>query len=114
MLSDADRARIEALPFDAAATPAWNDITACLVWPDEVPGGLTPHGYDYVRDLLGARGFIHRAVAIEDWDRGWTDRVDRWNEALRAGLRWNGFQRIALTAEQRALLELRLHDESIP
>ena len=114
MLSDADRALVEHLAFDGAATPAWNEITACLTWPDELPSGLTPHGYDYMRDLLGARGFIHRAIPIEDWDRGWTERADRWNEALGAGLRWNGFQRIALTTEQRVLLERRLRDESIP
>jgi hypothetical protein len=114
MLSPADHARIEDLAFDAAATPAYNEITACLVWPDELPDGLSPAGYDVVRDLLGARGFIHRGIPIEAWDRGWTDRIDRWNEALREGLRWNGFQRIALTTEQRALLEHHLHDPSQP
>jgi hypothetical protein len=114
MLSTTDRALVEGLDFDPAATPAYNEITACLVWPDELPDGLTPYGYEYMRDLLGARGFIHRAIPIESWDRGWTDRVDRWNEALRGGLRWNGFLRIALTQEQRDLLEHHLTDPSQP
>jgi hypothetical protein len=114
MLSAADRALIEGLAFDPDATPAYNEITACLVWPDELPDGLTQYGYEYVRDLLGARGFIHRGIPIESWDRGWMDRLDRWNEALRGRLGWNGFLRIALTMEQRALLEQRLADTSEP
>lgn len=110
MLSNADRALVEGQPFAAGSEPAYNEITACLVWPDEVPAGLSPAGYDVVRDLLGARGFIHRGVPIEEWDRGWTDRIERWNGAIGDGLRWNGFQRIALTSVQRALLERHLHD----
>jgi len=113
-LSPADRALVEALVFDDAADVAYNAITACLVWADEVPRGLTPDGYETVRDLLGARGFIHRGVPIEDWDRGSTDRVDLWNAALAGGLRWPGFRRIALTRDQRALLERHLADDAIP
>jgi hypothetical protein len=113
-LSPADRALVEALRFDAAADVAYNAITACLVWADEVPRGLTPDGHETIRDLLGARGFIHRGIPIEDWDRGSTDRADRWNAALAEGLRWPGFQRLALTRDQRALLERHLADHSIP
>jgi hypothetical protein len=114
MLSPSDRALVEALPFDAAAEVAYNAITACLVWADEVPKGLSREGYDIVRDLLAARGFIHRGVPIEDWDRGVSDRADRWNAALDAGLRWPGFRRLALTRDQRALLDRHLADDSIP
>lgn len=113
-LSPADRALVEALVFDTAADVSYNAITACLVWSDEVPPGLSRDGYDTVRDLLAARGFIHRGIPVEDWDRGFTDRVDRWNAALAEGLRWPGFRRLALTREQRALLERHLADESIP
>lgn len=113
-LSAADRALVEALAFDAGAEVAYNAITACLVWADEVPRGLTPAGYETVRDLLAARGFIHRGIAIDDWDRGLTDRVERWNAALDEGLRWPGFQRLALTRLQRALLDRHLADDSIP
>lgn len=113
-LSDADRALLEGVPFDPLATIGYDEISACLVWSDELPAGLTPAAYDYVRDLLGARGLIHRAIPTEAWDRGWTERSDRWNEALASGLRWNGFRRIALTREQRSLLEHRLADPSPP
>lgn len=113
-LSPADRTLVEGLVFDAAANVSYNAITACLVWADEVPAGLTPVGYEAVRDLLAARGFIHRGIPIEDWDRGWTDRADLWNAALGECLRWPGFQRLALTRDQRSLLDRHLADTSIP
>ena len=113
-LNAGDRALIEGLEFDASADVAYNVITACLVWADEVPTGLSRDGYDIVRDLLAARGFIHRGIPIEDWDRGVTDRADRWNAALAEGLRWPGFRRLALTRDQRALLDRHLSDDSIP
>jgi hypothetical protein len=114
MLSPADRALVEGEALDPDATIAYNEITACLVWSDEVPDGLSRTGYEFVRDLLAARGFIHRGVAIEDWDFGWTERVELWNGALADGLRWNGFQRIALTKRQRELLQMYLAGSEIP
>jgi hypothetical protein len=113
-LSPADRALVEALVFDAAAEVSYNAITACLVWSDEVPPGLSSAGYEAVRDLLAARGFIHRGIPVEDWDRGWTDRADLWSAALAEGLRWPGFRRLALTRDQRAILDRHLADTSIP
>ena len=111
-LSAADRELLEASVPGPAATVAFHEILGCLVWSDEVPPGLSPAGQDYVRDLLGARGYIHRGTPVEAWDFGATDRLERWNEALRTGLRWMGFQRLLLGPEHRALLERRLADES--
>ena len=112
-LGEADRALLEGMRFDAAAEPGWNEIAACLVWPDEVPDGLSAVGYELVRDLLVARGLVHRGVPVEDWDYGHLERAERWEAALAAGLRWNGFRRIALTRAQRARLEANLHDGSL-
>jgi hypothetical protein len=114
LLSDEDRGLLETMPFDPAAEPAFNEITACLVWDDEVPDGLSREGYRTVRDLLVARGLIHRGIPVEEWDFGFPDRWERWNEALADGLRWNGFRRLALTAAQRALLRRYLADETEP
>jgi hypothetical protein len=111
-LSRDDRERIEAVWFDPDATIAFNEITGCLVWSDEVPDGLSPAGHDYVRDLLGARGYFHLRVPVEEWDFGNTDRIERWNEALASGLRWNGFRRLDLSDDQRALLDRYLSDDS--
>ncbi len=112
LLSDDDRALLENEPFDPDAPAAFNDITACLVWADEVPDGLSRAAYEIVRDLLIARGLIHRAVPIEEWDYGYTERWERWNEAISSGLRWNGFRRLALTAEQRGMLSHFLNPEA--
>lgn len=114
LLVPADRDRLEAITFDPAATVAFNEVTGCLAWSDEIPDGLSPAGREIVRDLLAARGLIHRGVPAEEWDRGSTVRMDLWNAALASGLRWNGFRRIVLTREQRALLERHLADTSLP
>jgi hypothetical protein len=111
-LSPADRERIEALWFDPDATIAFNEITACLVWSDEWPEGLSPAGYEYVRDLLGARGYLHRGVPLAEWDFGSSDRIERWTEAHASGLRWNGFRRLELGDRERALLERYLRDDA--
>jgi hypothetical protein len=91
-LSDADRALVEAMAFDADA--------------------VSREGYRLVRDLLVARGFIHRGVPVEAWDDGYLDRWEAWNEALASGLRWNGFRRMALTTAQRAELRRYVRDAS--
>jgi len=112
LLSDADRDLLAAVAFDPDAEPAFNEITWCLVWPDEVPDGLSREGYRVVRDLLVARGFIHRGIPVEAWDEGYLDRWERWNEALASGLRWNGLRRLGLTTAQRGLLRRSLGSEA--
>jgi hypothetical protein len=111
-LSKLDRELVERETFDPAATIAYHEIAGCLVWSDEVPDGLSASGHEYVRDLLGARGYIHRGVPVEAWDLGSTVLAERWDQARAAGLRWNGFQRLALTVEQRALLQRYMEDQS--
>lgn len=111
-LSREDRERIEAVWFDPDATIAFNEIAGCLVWSDEVPEGLSPAGWDYVRDLLGARGYLHLGVPVEEWDFGSRDRIERWNEARDSGLRWNGFRRLELSDAERGLLERYLSDDT--
>lgn len=110
-LPDADRELLEAGEPDPDAEPLYNDVTSCLVWPDEVPDGLSREGYGYVRDLLVARGYLHRGIPVDRWDFGYADRWERWNEALASGLRWTGFRRIGLTAAERDLLRRYLTTE---
>jgi hypothetical protein len=98
-----DRARIEAVPFDPRATAAYNEITGALAWSDELPEGLSPAGHAYIRDLLGVRGYLHRGLPV--------DRAG-WEAALASGLRWNGFRRVTLSADQRALLDRYVEDDS--
>lgn len=102
-LSPEDRARIETLPFDPSATAAYNEITGALAWSDEIPNGLSSTGHDYLRDLLAVRGYLHRGLPVGR---------EHWDEALASGLRWNGFRRLSLTADQRALLERYVEGDS--
>lgn len=102
-LSPEDRARLEALPFDARATAAYNEITGALAWSDEIPDDLSAGGYEYVRELLGIRGYLHRGLPVD---------VARWDAAQASGLRWNGFRRLTLTPEQRALLDRYIGTDS--
>ena len=102
-LSPDDRAAVEAVPFDPDASISFHEILGCLVWSDELPDDLGADGLAYLRHLLGIRGAMHRG---EDAD------VDTWNLARLTGLRWNGFQRPALTPEQHALLRRYLEDET--
>jgi hypothetical protein len=111
-LSSDDRERIEAVWFDPDATIAFSEIAGCLVWSDEVPEGLSPAGWDYLRDLLGARGYLHRGIPAREWDFGSPGRLERWNEARASGLRWNGFRRLDLGDDERQLLERYLRDDS--
>lgn len=103
MLSPADRAAIEGLPLDPDASIGFHELLGCLVWSDEIPDGLTNEGHAYLRELLGIRGAIHRG---EDAD------LATWNLARMTGLRWNGFGRLELTTQQRALLAHYLADDS--
>jgi len=83
------------------AAPAFERIKYCLIWPDERPDGLSPAGQDLVADLWVARGLIHRGTPIDRYP----SYFDSWNGALVAQLGWNGFTRIALTLEQRTVLD---------
>ena len=72
LLSDADRDLLAAVAFDPDAEPAFNEITWCLVWPDEVPDGLSREGYRVVRDLLAVRR--RREVAAAGQQHGVRER----------------------------------------
>jgi hypothetical protein len=101
-LSPDDRAAIEAVPFNPDAAINYHEILGCLVWADEIPDDLTGEGLAYLRELLGIRGAVHRG---RDAD------LDTWNIARLTGLRWNGFRRLELTAEQQAVLARYMADD---
>jgi hypothetical protein len=102
-LSDADRALIEATPFDPAASVAYNEITGALAWSDELPDGLSQAGHADLRELLAIRGYLHRGLPV--------DTIPR-HEAVASGIRWNGFRRLALTPDQRAVLQGYIEDDA--
>lgn len=96
-----DRLLLERLEFDADATPAFDAVKGCLVWPDERPDGLSSEGYGILCDLWAARGMMHVGETPPESYR------ETWERARRT-LRWPGFQRIQLSEEDRRYLEAEL------
>ena len=103
--SDRDRAIVESLTYDPAATPGFELLKGCLVWADERPDGLTSEGWDRLTDLWAARSFMHRGEPFTDKQFGGRQYEKAWNQALREGIRWPGFLRVELSPEDRAYLE---------
>ena len=99
-----DRAIIEAQSSDPKAEPSFELLKGCLVWADEHPNGLTPDGYSTLCDLWGARGYLHRGRPMPEHLRA------IWEEAQSEGLRWIGFRRLTLSAEEKEYYEAALHD----
>jgi len=101
---------LDTQPFDRLARPQFEEIKYCLVWPDERPEGLSSAGWELVGDLLVVRGYLHRAVPIEEWGMvGGQEYLRTWNRALLdERVPWNGFRRIALSDDDRQVLAAAL------
>lgn len=102
-----DRALIESIVADPAASPSFEEMRYCLIWPDEQIMGLSSPGYKMLGKLWTVRGMLHRQVPLEEWgltpDAG-SRMLVTWNDHLLGGLRWVGFTRLALTRDQRDYL----------
>jgi hypothetical protein len=102
--SDRDRAAVEACVFDPDALPSYEAIKGCLVWADERPTNITSEGYDKLCDLWIARSYVHRGLPMRDQFR------DAWEQAQREGIRWPGFHRVSISAEDRQYYEAMMLD----
>src|SRR5689334_1480955 len=104
LFSDRDRAIVEALRYDPAAKASFELLKSCLIWADEHPDNITPEGYDIVCDLWVARSYLHRGEPIPE-------RFHIvWEQAQSEGLRWIGFRRLTLSAEDKEYYEVSLRD----
>ena len=103
-----DRNALEALRFDAEATPGYELLKGCLIWADERTDHLSSEGRDYLTGLWAARHRIHVGQPTDAWgfnpERG-AYMLAAWNHAIVTRLRWPGMRRIALSAADRAYLE---------
>jgi hypothetical protein len=110
--SDRDRAIIEALTYDPTSEPSYESIRSALVWPDERPDNLTSEGYQSLCDLWICRALIHRG------DPTFSTSLDpaifqrRWAAALADNIRWPGFERLTLSAKDRAYYEKAMREEA--
>jgi hypothetical protein len=111
LLTVEERRVIESCSLDPSAVPAFEEIRYCLVWPDERTDEVMrmQGGYALLGDLWIVRGYIHRGVPVEDWGAfGGESFLETWNECVFGGLQWIGFRRIALTKQERAILDRAL------
>jgi NAD-dependent deacetylase len=73
----------------------WSDE---MVWSDEIISHLSPRGKNLLDYLIIARGLIHRGE--RDFSNYWTC----WQNAIKDGVKWIGFERIKLNAKDAAYL----------
>lgn len=103
-ITKADWDCFAAAPVDPNATPGYELLKGCLIWPDEYVEGLSPAGWELLGDLFVARALLHRGQAISAWPGGSEILQARWDTAIAAGLPWAGFARVELTADQQTYL----------
>ena len=103
-ITKADWDCFAAAPVDPNATPGYELLKGCLIWPDEYVEGLSRAGCELLGDLFVARALLHSGRSIAAWPGG-SERLEQvWETALAAGLPWPGFTRVELTPDQHELL----------
>jgi hypothetical protein len=102
-----DRRLLEALRFDPDATPAFEAIKGCLVWPDETPDGISPEGYERLSDLWVARSMLHQGRRDADLPAGLRTA---WQVAHTEVASWPGFGRVDLSDADRDYLQAQLRE----
>jgi hypothetical protein len=107
-LSKADREIIEAQILVTESQPSYESIKSCLIWPNELPSGLSMDGHTFILNLLAARSYLHRNIPM-------TGRLERlrvdWEIALSSGLKWIGFKRISIPAAHLEFLVSQIESE---
>ena len=103
-ITKADWDRFAAASVDPEAEPRYEQLKGCLIWPDELVGGLTRDGAELLGDLFVARSLLHRGLSISSWPGGSDQLQERWDAAIAAGLPWAGFARVELKDAQRSFL----------
>lgn len=104
VLRESDRVLIERQAFQCDAKPAFELLKACLVWPDELPAGISNEGREYIYDLLIIRGFIHRGLSENKWGLDSQYFIKVWQEAIASSIPWNGFRRLEISEVDRDYL----------
>jgi hypothetical protein len=107
-LSKIDRDIIEAQILVIESKPSYESIKSCLIWPDEIPSGLSMNGHTFILNLLAARSYLHRGIPM-------VGRLERlrsdWENALSSRLKWTGFKRIAISVADLEYLQAQIKSE---
>lgn len=104
-LSHHDREALGRLVYDPGATPSFEMLKCCLLWPDERAKNVSPAGYELLTDLWAVRGFMHRMVPRSEWGLDPAHFERAWEFGMREIPRWPGFKRIVLGDAERVYLE---------
>jgi len=111
-LDESDRLAVRALTYDATSQPAYETIKSCLVWPDEVPGGVSSTGYEFIGELLAVRGLMHRKVPFERWPLNPEHHKAVWLAGMQEIPEWPGFRRIELSDADALYLQKSLQEDA--
>ncbi len=99
-----DQRVIESTPFEPHSKPIFNALRSHLFWADEVPRGITVDALETIGDLQIARAHLHHGLKLHHLlDPDVFIRV--WNQALSENIKWNGFQRLELSFDDKAYYE---------
>lgn len=102
---------IEALVFDPSLEPMYCSFRAYLQWPDELPTGISPEGYDTLCDLWIARACRYHGLKLHrSLDPNTFARV--WDRAIAQGIKWPGFQRLQLSEADQSYFEEMIGKEN--
>jgi hypothetical protein len=113
LFSSNDARLIRALEYDRRAVAGFEVIKTCLIWSDETPSDMSNEGRALLGDVLGARGMLHRGIAVHEMPSTF---AQAWMDFQRDFPGWPGFRRTVLSPEERAYLttELRrLEDDEV-
>ena len=113
LLVDRDKKLVDQLVYQPDAQVKFNTLADYLMWPDELPTGITPDGLDVLSSLWVARSLLHKGLSLEDHpiDPEYSRRV--WEQALEEMPDWPGFKRIKLDAKDQQYLTQMLNSNQL-
>ena len=111
IFNERDLTLIESLEYDPSLKSMYCSFRMYLHWPDELPSGITPEGYDTLCDLWIARACLHHGLKLHE-SLNPEAFTNVWNKALAQGLKWPGFNRVALSDEDKEYYQQMLNQEN--
>lgn len=95
---------IQALVLDPSSEPMYCSFRAYLQWPDELPNGISPEGYDTLCDLWTARACRYHGLKLHS-SLNQDTFAQVWDRAIAQGIKWPGFSRLELNERDREYYE---------
>ena len=100
VFNDRDLNLIQQLVYDSSLEPMYCSFRMYLHWPDELPNGISPAGYETLCDLWIARACLYHGLKLDE-SLSPAVFIRVWKRAIEQGVQWPGFQRLNLSAEDQ-------------